>query len=200
LGSPPRLAAITNYVALSATHFTLMQYGLTPKLAATTEIPSGAEPPNGLIVPGTGLNIKSVKDGTSKTLVICETIEPAVNCWYDGTTTWTTGLDPNTIAEFPPEKVDGFWTVTTGGRTALNVGPAPVTTTFYCPALPGYCARPRAIAWGPSSNHAGGVVMHAAVDASVHNITTDIDPTVYARLITIAGGEKIPAEVPGFQQ
>jgi hypothetical protein len=33
------------------------------------------------------------------------------------------------------------------------------------------------------------VVVHGAVDGSVHNITPDIDPTVYMRLITIAGGE-----------
>ena len=53
LGSPATFAAITNYVALSATHFPLMQYGPEPKIAATTEVPEGAELPNGMIVPGT---------------------------------------------------------------------------------------------------------------------------------------------------
>ena len=59
----------------------------------------------------------------------------------------------------------------------------------YSPALAGYCATPQVISWGPSSNHSGGVVVHGGVDGSVHNITPDIDPTLYMRLITIAGGE-----------
>ena len=79
-----------------------------------------------------------------------------------------------------------------GGQTALNIGPVPDARQAYCPALDGYGASPRTISWGPSSNHSGGVVLHLAVDASVHNITTDIDPTVYMRVITIAGGEQEP--------
>jgi type II secretory pathway pseudopilin PulG len=54
LGSPPQRAAITNYVALAATHFPLMQYGLEANLAATTDVPADAEAPNGMIVPGVG--------------------------------------------------------------------------------------------------------------------------------------------------
>ncbi len=45
------------------------------------------------------------------------------------------------------------------------------------------------IAYGPSSNHSGGVVLHGAADASVHNITTDVDPNVYMHIITRAGRE-----------
>ena len=196
LGSPPQLAAITNYVTLSATHFTCMQYSTTPNLAATTEIPEGAEAPNGMIVPGTGLPLKACTDGASRTLMVAETVEPAMNCWYDGTTAWTTGINPNTVSPFPPKnQVDptwnplGFWTVPTGGENALNLGPVPDAKKIYCPALDGYCASPRMISWGPSSNHSGAIVLHVAVDASVHNITSDIDPTVYMHLITIAGRE-----------
>jgi hypothetical protein len=172
-----------------------MQYGAVPNLAATTDIPEGAEAPNGMIVPGSGSNVKACIDGTSKTLMLCETIEPAMNCWYDGTTAWTTGINPNSLADYPPSKVvsatnlKGFWTVPTGGSTALNVGPSPKTETAYSPALAGYCATPQVISWGPSSNHPGGLVVHAAVDGSVHMISADIDPTVYMHLITIAGGE-----------
>jgi type II secretory pathway pseudopilin PulG len=195
LGSPPQFAAITNYVSLSATHFPLMEYGPEPNVAATTTIPEGADSPNGTIVPGTGLNMKYCTDGTSKTLMLCETIEPAMNCWYDGTTAWTTGINPNIVGSFPPSKAvtaanpKGFWRVPAGGTTALNVGPMPIETTAYSPAVVGYCATPQVISWGPSSNHAGGVVVHAAIDGSVHVITPDIDPTVYMHLITFAGGE-----------
>jgi type II secretory pathway pseudopilin PulG len=195
LGSPAQYAVITNYVALSATHFPLMQYGPEPNVAATTTIPEDAEAPNGMIVPGMGLNMKYCTDGFSKTLMLSETIEPAMICWYDGTTAWTTGINPNTVSSFPPSKAmtaanpKGFWTVPAGGGTALNVGPVPTATTTYSPALAGYCVAPQVISWGPSSNHSGGVVVHGAVDGSVHNITQDIDPTVYMHLITIAGGE-----------
>jgi type II secretory pathway pseudopilin PulG len=195
LGSPAQYAVITNYVALSATHFPLMEYGAAPNVAATTTIPKGAETPNGMIVPGNGLSRSACTDGFSKTLMLCETIEPALNSWYDGTTAWTTGINPNTVGGFPPSKAvtaanpKGFWTVPAGGTTALNVGPSPNAEIVCSPSLAGNCATPRLISWGPSSNHSGGVVVHAAVDGSVHIITPDIDPTVYMRLITIAGGE-----------
>jgi type II secretory pathway pseudopilin PulG len=199
LGSPAQYAAVSNYVALSATHFPCMQYGLVAKLAATTTIPADAEAPNGMIVPGTGLNMKACTDGSSKTLMICETIEPAMNCWYDGTTAWTTGINPNSLANNPPSKADPtaagaanpqkFWSVPASGTTALNVGPAPDTEIAYSPALAGYCATPQMISWGPSSNHAGGVVMHLVVDGSVHPISSEIDPALYMHLITRAGRE-----------
>ena len=35
--------------------------------------------------------------------MLCETIEPAMNCWYDGTTTWTTGINPNSVENYPPD-------------------------------------------------------------------------------------------------
>jgi type II secretory pathway pseudopilin PulG len=195
LGRPAQYAAISNYVALSATHFPCMQYGLVDKIAATTTIPPGAEAPNGMIVPGAGLNMKACTDGSSKTLMVCETIEPAMNCWYDGTTAWTTGINPNSVGDQPPSKAvgatnpQGFWQAPAGSTTALNVGPAPITTTAYSPALAGYCATPQLISWGPSSNHSGGVVVHLAVDGSAHPITPQIDPTLYMHLITRAGRE-----------
>jgi hypothetical protein len=176
-----------------------MQYGPVEKLAATTTIPADADAPNGMITPGVGLNMKACTDGTSKTLMLCETIEPAMNSWYDGTTAWTTAINPNSMAANPPSKTnpttDGadnpnkFWHVPAGGSTALNVGPDPDTGVAYSPALAGYCATPQVISWGPSSNHPGGVVNHAAVDGSAHVITADIDPALYMHIITRAGRE-----------
>jgi type II secretory pathway pseudopilin PulG len=199
LGSPAQYAAITNFVALSATHFPCMQYATVEKVAATTTIPEGAEAPNGMIVPGVGLNMKTCTDGTSKTVMVCETIEPAMNCWYDGTTTWTTGINPNSVGANPPSKNDPtlagadnpqhFWQVPAIGTTALNIGPAPDAALAYSPALEGYCATPQVISWGPSSEHKGGVVMHLAVDGSVHPITPDVDATLYMHIITRAGRE-----------
>ena len=152
-----------------------------------------------MIVPGTGLNMKTCHRRNLQTLMLCETIEPAMNCWYDGTTTWTTGINPNSLAQTrsQPDRPDAlgrrqsakFWLVPEGGSTALNVGPDPDALVTYSPALAGYCATPQMISWGPSSNHPGGVVMHAAVDGAVHAIAANIDPALYMHLITRAGRE-----------
>ena len=142
--------------------------------------------------------MKACTDGTSKTLMVCETIEPAMNCWYDGTTTWTTGINPNTVADLSAQQGgrrriairSGFWHSAAGRLDGFEGWAGPrIATTAYSPALAGYCATPQVISWGPSSNHSGGVVVHAAVDGSVRILTPDCDPTIYMRMITIAGRE-----------
>ena len=193
LGNPPQMVAVTNYVALAATHFPLMQNSPISKVAATTT-PDPAEAANGVIVPGGGLNAKAITDGAANTLMVCETIEPAMSSWYDGTTAWTTAINPNSLAKFPPSKADPtpdgtpnpnhFWFVPAGGSTALNVGPGKDKKVAYSPALAGYCATPQVISWGPSSNHSGGIVNHIGADGAIHPITDDIDPTLYMHLVT----------------
>jgi prepilin-type N-terminal cleavage/methylation domain-containing protein len=211
------VATITNFLALSATHYPCMAYG--PDSAVTTQ-PSGTvantvEFPNGTLVPvagNTGTNMKTVTDGTSKTVFVVETVEPAVNSWYDGTTTWTTGLSPadcsGSLNSVPnktiqtstaPLNPNGYWLATNGSttiRTGLNIGPSPNTSVAWSTASASSTSvgmvnwsSQYVISWGPSSNHSGGVVQHAAVDGSVHSITTDVDPTVYMHIITKAGRE-----------
>ncbi len=208
-------ATISNYLALACTHvsgttpatYSCVAWGVSAALAPNVGSPAATvltvEPPNGMLVPGTGLNMKACTDGTSKTLMICETVEPAVNNWYDGTTTWTAGINPNTVGgNSSPSKSttvngvananpQGYWVVPSGGATALNIGPAPITTIQYGMAgITGWSLPTSlAISWGPSSNHSGGLVVHGAVDGSVHGITTDVDPTVYCHIITRAGRE-----------
>ncbi len=182
---------ITNYVALSATHLACM---------STTTPSTTADTPNGVIIPPllpgappNGLNMKSVLDGTSKTIIVCETKEQTFNSWYDGTVAWTVGYNPNSTV--PTKSITapttGFWTGT--GTSAINVGPrASTPTTVYLTAssasTPTFSG---AWQWGPSSDHSGGVVIHLACDASVHSITEDIDPSLYMQLITRAGGEPV---------
>jgi prepilin-type N-terminal cleavage/methylation domain-containing protein len=194
-------ATITNYVALAATHYPCMQYGTVPDLTLNSSPPTGAaangaDVPNGMIVPGTGLNIKACTDGTSKTLMLCETLEPAINSWYDGTTAWTTAISPVTVNTSTPtpsrstaltNNKQGYWIAGTSVVTALNVGPAPTPSVAYAPVA--ITGGGQIISWGPSSGHSGGVVIHAAVDGSIHSINSDIDPSVYMHVITRAGGE-----------
>ena len=207
LGSPAEHATITNYVALSATHFSCMQYGAVEKLAATTTIPAGAEAPNGMIVPGVGLNMKTCTDGTSKTLMLCETIEPAMNCWYDGTTAWTTAINPNSMCSdgSPPrtsaqrrrrwQSATDFGLCRTAARHLAECwprsGPRRKPIRRRSPAI---ARRRRSFLGGRAASHAGGIVNHAAVDGAVHPITPDIDPTLYMHLVTRAGRE--PDAIP----
>ena len=120
----PAMRPITNYVALAATHYPCMPYGTIANLTSSAIAPASTAAnhrrlPNGMIVPGTGLNMKACSDGTSKTLMICETLEPAVNCWYDGTTAWTTAINPSTVTSATAHQdrhaainPRGFWVVT----------------------------------------------------------------------------------------
>jgi prepilin-type N-terminal cleavage/methylation domain-containing protein len=183
--SPPYGVAVTNYVALAATSGAFLLNG-------------SATPPDGVICPGAGLNMRTVLDGTSKTLIVAETKEPAFNSWYDGSASFTCAVPVGVTLT----QVNGLWTVPAGNSSALNYGPLPIpasgTSVYY--ALSGYggtFAMTKSIAWGPSSDHSGGVVLHLACDASVHAITTDVDPTLYVQLITRAGRE--PVTLPDIQ-
>ena len=47
--------------------------------------------------------------------------------------------------------------------------------------------------WGPSSQHAGGIVNHVFADAHVEGISDQIDANVYLWIVTRNGGEALPA-------
>ena len=50
------------------------------------------------------------------------------------------------------------------------------------------------MAWGPSSDHAGNLVMHAMGDGSVRSIGADVAGGVYMALSTVSGCEKTPSD------
>ena len=188
--------AITNYVALTACYIGCMSYN------SSNPPPSTADYPNGVIVPSNngqqpyGLNMKSVLDGTSKTLIVCETKEQSVNSWYDGTVCWTTAYNPNASAPTKSTTAPtvGFWQAPAGGTSAMNVGPRPSNAgvAYLTSGNTGNaCSFNGAWQWGPSSDHSGGVIMHLACDASVHSVTEDTDPSLYMQLVTRAGNEPV---------
>ena len=179
---------MTNYVALAATHYTCMAYGVVHNFRATHRH-HARRVPNGMIVPGTGLNMKTCSDGTSKTLMICETIEPAGNCWYDGTTAWTTGINPNRHhSRLRPPTMGIYWVAPSGSSDGIDVGPAPTASVAYS-SRTGHGCRWPANLLGTEQQSQRGVVVHGAVDGSVHNMAPDTDPTVYMHIITRNGRE-----------
>jgi prepilin-type N-terminal cleavage/methylation domain-containing protein len=111
-------------------------------------------------------------DGTSKTIVFAESKERIVNGWILGGQAWLTASNNKTTH-------------------GLNVGGASPATPFGT-MWSGTGTGGTSVAWGPSSDHAGNLVMHAMGDGSVRSISTDILPAVYLGLSTYSCGENVP--------
>ena len=172
--------ALTNYVTITATN----KEFLIPN-------PSANPPtsPNGTIVGGKARTMATMRDGTSKTIVITESKEQTNSSWYDCSGTWVVGILPVDSSGSNPNPGGNPMTVTPTTRTALNFGPPPgATTPLYGQGLPPAGAR----YWGPSSDHGGDVIIHCFGDNAVRPLTADISPNVYIWLITPNGGEPLP--------
>jgi prepilin-type N-terminal cleavage/methylation domain-containing protein len=196
--NPPVGQGNSNYTALIATHLNCVS-GV-----------SGADPITGMLTPGPiSKGFRDVLDGTSKTLIACETKEQNLAGWYDGTVNWVVALNPASTnyitnkvpttdqtqpGSVSPSRQTGF--ITAGnGTTALNVGPKTGTTTpTYYLAASKWGKITANWEWGPSADHTGGIVIHLVGDASVATLNDQIEPTLYAQLVTRNGGE--PANLP----
>jgi hypothetical protein len=191
-------AAITNYVALSASHRISMWRHMPSLTNATTGgYNGGKQHPNGTMYPGSKTSFRSLADGSSNTVIACETREISVAAWFEGATAGVVGLqgvpyfiktpvvganygipDPSkspktTINYGDDQKVD-----TSGNATIFYLGKA---------ELP-----PSGITWvhGPSSSHPG-VVNHLLGDGSVRSVSDGLDAALYMHLITRDGGEPV---------
>jgi prepilin-type N-terminal cleavage/methylation domain-containing protein len=142
-------------------------------------------------------------DGTSKTIMVAESKEGNVrsattatqNCaWFIGNQTW---LVANSATSSTPAFINQVYSTT---QTGLNVGPtaqSPSTqyaTSMYVGASSAGVGSSTSMNWGPSSDHAGNLVMHGFGDGSVRTIGADIDPSVYLGLSTVGGGENTPSD------
>lgn len=171
--------ASVDYVALSATHLDcILGDPDSPEYLAA----------NGVMIPGpTVIDLRSITDGSSRTLILVETHERNYTSWYDGTVGWVVGADPN--SDMPRIGSIGHIEGTRNSATALNIGPAPdLPSRFYLPAA---ICTDLAVdwQWGPSSEHAGDIIVHGVADGSVRTLTSDIDTTLYLQLITRTGRE-----------
>jgi len=191
-------AALCNYICFPGAYF---------------KDPNGTLVENGAIVSkmennGRGLSQQALSDGTSKTILAGESRETNYACWYDGQAMWATALRSNTYATHITidNSPDGYPVIQHPDDTqddplghALNYGPAQASDTNRYIGGGGeeggggefapFTQAPRA--WGPSSEHSGGIVIHVYADGHVQNIKDEIDDWVYYRLITRNGAEPV---------
>lgn len=188
-------SAITNYVALGASH----RQSLWNEIAAdddTRRYQGGRRHPNGIMYPGGKTAIKDIKDGTSNTLLLCETREITRAAWYEGATAAVVGLfgDP-TFAQSGVSGATYGVPVDSEGDTEAD---PPVEATT-CSTNLNHGKEGSAGTWydgdldwihGPSSEHPG-VVNHVLADGSVKSVSEGLSATLYMHLITRAGGEPV---------
>jgi prepilin-type N-terminal cleavage/methylation domain-containing protein len=186
----------SNYMALSATTNPKLvgnQSGSMPNLSF------GTPQPDGMIIPdklARGQSMARMSDGTSKTAVLCESKEGAVvsgvtqtyfNNWCNPRQTYVVGFAPGQSGvgkSAPSFNSSGVWSPLAPDISALNYGPTPSDTA------PKYNGSTRT--FGPSSDHMGGIIVHAMGDGSVQELTdTGTDAKVYFAAITARGGENV---------
>ncbi len=233
----PWSTTITNYKAMVASHFACVNP--TTAQAGGQTSPQTAEAPNGVLIPpdpnaptNKGLNLRSVSDGASKTIVVAESKEQMFSSWYDGTTSWVVAiangngssvLNPMTSNPLqPPQPTRITVTANTAGAqpmffwdfvnpqpaitptSGLNFGPGtnPMMVYSNWQFMTGSSAMSslagQSWSWGPSSDHSGGIVLHAWGDAHVSGLPSDTAANVYLQLCTRAGRE--PVSDPSQQQ
>lgn len=138
-------------------------------------------------------------DGTSKTILVAESKEgnpgPAQTPSYNSA--WALGSQAWTVAGVPADgcrQWNGL-TYLQMTRSGLGFGPtATLRTQNFGVLATGPTHNPLPTNWGPSSDHAGNLVTHAMGDGSVRSVASDIDPSIYAALSTVSGGENVANE------
>jgi hypothetical protein len=179
---PKESTAISNYVALGATH-------LASLYRTETQPFGGPSHPNGTIYPGshTTLHDFLLGDGSTNTVIVCETREQNYAAWIDGTTAAVVGLAPQTNPTFERRESQKYYSPADGVRTTINWGSDdPGDKKYYL--APGEHSGSQPWTFGPSSFHPG-IVNHLFGGGNVASIQDTIDPAIYMNLITRDGND-----------
>ncbi len=127
--------------------------------------------------------LASISDGLSRTIVFVESREMENNAWMDAAATWVTALRVDEAGKQVEDR-NGDGVPDYNVQSALNFGPTgPGDNDKYLSNR----------VWGPSSFH-NGVTNHLFCDAHVASMTDDIDPGVYAAMVSVDGQENIPLD------
>jgi len=182
--------AVTNYKGMAGTH---MVSGMPQTNGAIQFTPdqsvSSALTTTPWFATRAGIAQSGVSDGMSKTVMVAETKERGYSAWIDGTTAWAVAYDPNAGT---PISTNGYWYssgTTPITRCALSVQPALSPLVRYLPGAQFGSRVAQGMAYGPSSDHQGGITMHAFGDTHIAQVTADVDPTVYMSICSRNGQE-----------
>lgn len=135
-----------------------------------------------------GLKIGDCKDGTSKTACLAESRAEVNSAWFSGRSTSTVGFSPDVVSCRDITRntsEDGFPQPAADDPIGLNFGRS-INAPSQNQDLEFWDGHTE---WGPSSAHAGDVVMHGFVDGHVKAINAGIGGKVYFRMITRSGSE-----------
>ena len=197
IGNTP---ALTNYKAMAGTHLATQTVdgasALVPisngAIQFTPDQPvTSAQTATPWFASRAGVTAGSVSDGMSKTVLVAETKERGYSSWIDGTTCWVVAYDPNAGIPF---NVNGTWNRTNAAGNPVTVCGLTVTPSLspvvrFLPAASFGTRVAQGMAFGPSSDHQGGITMHAFGDTHVSQITADVDPNVYLSICSRNGNE-----------
>lgn len=196
---------LSNYVALSSTRLPLL-LNIVP---GDDGQPAYKQEPDGMLIPDKlqrGQSMARMKDGTSKTAVLVESVESARSNWYDPQQGFVVGFLPADSTPIDAAASDYYpyfgpkqngaatpaqwqFNPTAGNRTALAL----IVDSTLQPKIPYHALKGDSLerTWGPSSAH--HIIIVGMGDGSVMEIAEDIDPAVFFAAITARGGEAVPA-------
>jgi len=136
-----------------------------------------------------GLTIGDAKDGTSKVVFIAESRENRNAAWYSGASASMVGFPEDVVDIRQLTKAnDGYLEPKPGMPIGINYGLSPDAPKD-ATELPWNASKKTG--WGPSSGHAGDVVMCAFVDGHVKPINAGVGNKVWFRMITRHGSEPV---------
>ena len=197
--------ALTNYKAMGAS--TYKNLDLAVNVSSTGE-PKTLKKPDGVMYPGSKTTLESIKDGTSNTIMTCETVETAYSRWTYGCEATLYGLPTSDMGgsgetvtiedsttQYPYAHLSGFdgqynEDSQVDGKTLIDWNYKKDVDGNY--KDPMYDAASQSLKgtqsetdiWrGPGSSHPA-VAIHGLGDASVLAITKQCDVSIYYFMIT----------------
>ena len=185
--------AVTNYKANAGTHLlstgTLANNGVIG-YPTTTGTATNVSRPN-------GITVGQISDGASKTVMVVESRERGHAGWIDGPSSWVVASNLSGPAI---TYANGKWNSASNTPVVAAAGATPGvginytadnTTNKFLPAASWTAYPTSGMAYGASSDHSGGIVMHVFADAHVGQLTSDVDPTVYMSVYSRNSSEPI---------
>ena len=190
--SPPS-GALTQYKALGATTGdSLRQAKGTGGLVPVGATYAGGQHPDGVVYPGVTQKIASLADGTSNTVMVCETAERDSAIWCVGSTATLVGLPgpPKGPTYTVASGYGGYWAPTGYNGKYDQEGGTSQFLTYLSWDYEGddgvYISG--TYQQGPGSEHPQ-VVNHLFGDGTVHSVRNEIDCALYFFVITRSNGD-----------